>query len=158
MGESLDLATVLPGTWRVAATNFPMWLDGTKLGPRFGYEVLGTDPLVLSDTVSYRDAAGEEHTILGRDTWRRDGFVWRGAGLLRVARSRWTVTGASDDDSLLAIRFERSLFTPAGVDIIAREDSPHEEPRRIVAADIEAFGLTPEAFASLSWLAPVPAR
>ncbi len=153
MGETLDLAALLPGDWSVVATNFPMWLDGTKLAPCFSYELLRGQPLTLSDTVTYRDATGQEQRIEGRDTWRRDRFVWRGAGRLRLVTSRWEVSGTGAGDNLVAIRFDRSLMTPSGVDIIARHDSPPREPRRIVASDVESFGLTPEEFASLTWLA-----
>jgi hypothetical protein len=48
------LADILPGTWRVEATNFPMWLTGKRLDPTLTYALVSRDPLVLADDVSYR--------------------------------------------------------------------------------------------------------
>jgi hypothetical protein len=157
MGEPLNeraLAELLPGTWSIAATNFPMWLAGDRLEPRFGYEVIGQNPLVLSDEVSYLTAEGERKHIVGRDTWRGGGFVWRGSGWLRFFASRWAVAGVSDDRTVAVVRFSKSPVTPAGVDIIVREDVHHPELRAMVAGSTEQFDLSPEDFATLSWLAP----
>lgn len=148
------LADILPGTWRVAATNFPMWLAGDKRDPRFSYELVSREPLVLADDVAYRTAEGEEKHILGLDSWRHDEFVWRGKGLLKLFASHWSIVGVSDDGTIAAIRFSKSIATPAGVDILVREGVEHPELRAMVARSTEQFGLTLEDFASLSWLAP----
>ena len=116
MGATLDqrtLADLLPGTWTIAATNFPMWLAGDKLEPRFTYELISDEPLVLSDDVGYVQEGVEKH-ILGQDTWRGDEFVWRGRKLLRLVASHWTVAGISDDGTLAVIHFSKSLATPSG--------------------------------------------
>ncbi len=113
MGATLDqraLADLLPGTWTIAATNFPMWLTGEKTEPRFTYELVSEQPLVLSDDVGYAEE-GEEKHILGQDTWRDDEFVWRGRKLLRLFASRWSVAGMSDDGSIAVIRFSKSLVS-----------------------------------------------
>ena len=81
-----------------------------------------------------------------------DGFVWRGKGLLKVARSRWSVVGANDERTVLSIRFEKTLFTPAGLDILVRESTTVPELRSLVARNTEQFGLSAEDFASLTWL------
>lgn len=145
------LAELLPGSWTVAATNFPMWVTGDRHHPRFTYRLLSRTPLVLSDDVSYAEGGVDRH-IRGRDTLRGDGFVWRGRGLLAVARSRWSVAGRSEDGTILTIRFSRSLATPAGLDVIVREGTEHAELRAMIARSTEGLGLTPEDFASLSWL------
>ena len=153
MGATLDqrtLADLLPGTWSVAATNFPMWLAGDKLDPTFSYELVSTEPLVLSDDVAYLEA-GEQKHVLGHDTWRGDEFVWRGRRLLRLVASHWSVTGMSDDGTIAVIRFSKSLATPAGVDIIVREGVEHPELRATIAHATEEFGLSPEEFGSLTW-------
>ena len=143
----------LPGDWSVKATNFPMWLKGDRLQPRFRYGLITESPLVLSDEVAWVDAeTGEEKTLPGRDTWRGDEFVWRGTGLLRLVASRWTVAASSDDGTIAVVRFSKSLATPAGVDVIVREDAEHPEVRATIAHSTERFGLTPEDFGSLSWL------
>jgi hypothetical protein len=153
MGEERDLFAMLPGTWRVAGTNFPMWLDGSRHHPRFEYRAGDRSPDVLDDVVTYMDREGQDKTIVGRDRRRGDHLVWRGAGLLALVSSRWRVTGASDDGDVLALRFDRTLFTPAGVDVIVRDGAGALDARRALATDLGRYGLTTEEFASLSWLA-----
>src|SRR5664279_4448890 len=74
------LAARMPGTWSVAATNFPMWLDGTRHNPEFTYETVNGAELTFSDTVSFTTSDGEPKTIVGIDRLRGDEFVWRGHG------------------------------------------------------------------------------
>ena len=145
-------ADLLPGAWSIAATNFPMWLTGERREPRFSYELLSADPLVLGDEVTYRTVEGEQKRIIGKDTWKHGEFVWRGKGLLKPFASHWHVAGAADDGTVLVIRFEKSLATPAGIDIVVREGTSHPELRKAVARGTEDFGLSPEEFASLTWL------
>jgi hypothetical protein len=159
MREPLDdqaLADLLPGTWNIAATNFPMWLSGERRDPRFVYGLVSRDPLVLSDNVVYiaghGKRAGARKHIHGTDTYTDDGFVWRGTGMLRFFTSRWQVAGVSDDGSVAAIHFAKTLGTPAGVDIIVRSGAHVHEPRAIIAHSTEDYGLSPEQFASLTWL------
>lgn len=148
------LAKVLPGSWRIAATNFPMWLTGERHSPRFSYELLGEHPLVLSDDVSYFTAEGEEKHVLGQDTFAHDEFSWRGKKLLRLFVSRWSVSGVSEDGSIAVIHFSKSLATPAGIDIIVRDGVETPELRATIARATEEFGLSPEDFGSLTWLQP----
>ena len=156
MHSALDertAADLLPGSWFIAATNFPRWLSGERREPRFNYELVSTDPLVLADEVSYRTAEGEEKRIAGKNTWKHDEFVWRGKGLLRPITSRWHIAGAADDGTVLVLRFDQSFGTPGGIDIVVREGTSHPELRKAVARGTEAFGLSPEEFASLTWIA-----
>ena len=146
------LTDLLPGTWAVGATNFPMWLAGDRLSPAFTYEVLRSEPLVLLDTVSYRTRDGREKSIVGVDRLGAAGFTWRGRGLLRLVVSRWEVVGAGPDHSFAVIRFSKTRATPEGVDIVAREGIDSLEIRATVAASTEEFGLTAGEFASLTWL------
>ena len=114
-----DLATLLPGEWEVRATNFPMWLTGRKLNPRFRYELLPGEPLRFDDTVVSNRPDGRETRLRGIDTLRGDSLVWRGRGLLWLFASRWRVIEVHADD-LVTIEFDRTLATPAGRDVIAR--------------------------------------
>jgi hypothetical protein len=151
--NEIAVAELLPGQWSIAATNFPMWLRGERADPLFSYERVSTNPLFFTDDVSYTDVeSGKEKHILGTDTFRGDEFVWRGKGWLRFVSSRWSVSGASDDGSIVAIRFSKSRVTPAGNDIIVRAGIVHPELRALIARSTEQFGLTPEEFASLTWL------
>ena len=147
------LAELLPGDWNVQATNFPMWLGGARSKPRFRYQLISRDPLVLADDVSYISTEnGQERHILGTDTLRGEEFVWRGKGLLRLVASHWSVAGASDDATVAAIRFSKSAVSPAGIDIIVRAGTEHPELRALIARNTELFGLSPEDFGSLTWL------
>ena len=152
------LAELLPGAWTVAATNFPMWLTGKRRNPKFSWGVVSTDPLILSDDVEYTDADGRQKHVLGQNSWHREEFVWRGKGILRPFASRWSVTGASDDGTVAAIRFSKSMATPAGVDIVVRDGVHHSELRAMIARGSVSFGLSAEDFASLSWLSAGPGR
>lgn len=150
------LARVLPGRWRVVATNFPMWVSGDRSDPVFEYETAKVQPLALTDRVHYRDRADRERLVKGTSTWRGGSFVWRGAGRLFPFRSRWGVSAAEGD--VLVIHFDRSLVTPAGIDVLVREGSDVEELRATLSADLGAYGLEPTEFARLTWLDHLPPR
>ena len=57
---------------------------------------------------------------------------------------------------LAVIRFEKSVVTPAGVDVVVGEGVDASELRTVIAADPASFGLTLEEFASLTWLDHLP--
>ena len=147
-----ELAKILPGVWNVRSTNFPMWLTRERKSPRFAYDLVSENPLTLRDDVSYFTADNAEKHIVGTDKWAHDHFVWRGKGPLKIARSRWAISGTNDDQTVVAIRFEKTLFTPAGIDILVREAVEIDELRSLVARNTEQFGLSAEDFASLTWL------
>jgi hypothetical protein len=146
------LAQLLPGTWRIGATNFPMWMGGWRLSPTFSYEVKSRTPLVLRDRVAWTTSAGADKKLLGIDRWKGEEFVWRGRGVLSPFASRWSVAGASEDGSILVIRFSKSLATSAGLDVVIREDADAAHLRSTVAAASDTLGIGHEEFASLTWL------
>ena len=150
------MADLLPGTWIVAATNIPMLPSGQRRDPKVEYELLSRDPLVLSDSVPESAGpgrrAGGTKRILGRHTFRGDGFQRRGTGLHRIVSSRWRVAGISPDGTIVVIHFSHSRGAPAGVDIIVREGVDQPEVRAVIAHATERYGLTPEQFATLSWV------
>jgi hypothetical protein len=155
VSEVFDAAVLvarLPGTWSVAATNFPIWLDGRRHNPEFTYERVDGDELTLADTVRYTTTDGEPKTIVGRDRLRGDEFVWRGRGWLKVLASRWQVVGADGAFDIIAIRFSRSRLTPAGIDVLVRKDASVPSVRSTVAHATAQFGMSAEEFASLTWL------
>jgi len=154
-----SLAELLPGSWHIGATNFPMWLRGDRLTPTLTYAVRSEQPLKLLDTVTYTTPGGVQKTIVGVDTYRGDGsdaagFVWRGRGLLFPFASHWKVEGVGPSDEFVVTRFSKSLVTPAGVDIMVRDGArlDAQELRTIVATSPGEFGLAPEDLASLTWL------
>ena len=150
--DAAALAALLPGTWRVGATNFAMWLAGDRLRLKFRYDLVSVDPLVLDDVVSYTTGDGVEKTIVGVDRLRTDGFVWRGKRLHSLVTTHWSVIGATEDSNILVIRFAKSRATPAGVDVLVREGTDSHAFRIEVAALAESLGLTHGEFASLTWL------
>lgn len=159
MRDPLDeqaMADLLPGTWTVAATSITTWLSGDRSDPRFIYALISREPLILSEDVAYTVArgkrAGTQKRILGRDTFDGQEFVWRGTGMLKLFTSRWHVGGISDDGSIAAIHFSTSPGTHAGVDVLVREGSPVPELRAAIAHSTDDYGLSPEQFASLTWL------
>jgi len=149
------LSQFLPGTWTIRATNFPFWLSGERVDGRLNYELKSAEPLVFADTVTYKKPNGTPKSIIGTDRWTSTGFVWHGKGLLSLLSSRWTVTGGSDDLTIIAIHYAKSLVTPAGIDIIVREGQRADEARSLVAQRTDQFGLSAEEFATLSWIDPV---
>ncbi len=143
---------VLPGTWKIGATNFAMWLGGARHDAVMRYELKGDDPLVFDDFVSWTTAKNKDKTLQGTDYWTGEEFVWKGTGVLSLLTSRWTIAGASADESILVIRFSSSLVTAAGIDVIVREGTDASELRASVAHNSHELGLTPSEFASLTWL------
>ena len=153
--DDAALAALLPGRWTIKATNFPMWLSGERLNPTFEYGVQSERPLTFSDRVTYTDAAGKQKSIVGTDKWNGHGFTWSMRGIRGLfVKSRWEVAGARQ--GLAVIRFEKSIATPAGVDVVAGEGVDTTDLRTTIAADPGAFGLSIEEFASLTWLDHTP--
>jgi hypothetical protein len=132
------LREVLPGDWRVLATTFPMWLSGRRLQPTFRYGLLTPEPLTLSDEVTYRTRGGATKRIAGVDRFdpATGAFTWRGSGLLRALSSRWRVEHLSGDRELIVLSFERSLLTPAGIDVIGRGAAERPDARDRIPADV----------------------
>ena len=150
--DAAALGALLPGTWRVGATNRPIWLAGDRQRPQFRYDLTSADPLVLDDVVSYTTGDGVEKTIVGVDRLRTDGFVWRGRRLLMLVTRRWSVIGATEDSSILVIRFAGSRATPTRIDVLVRDGLDSLAFRTEVAGLAESLGLTHGEFASLTWL------
>jgi hypothetical protein len=147
-----DLARLLPGDWNVAATNLGYWLSGKRSKPTLSYELLSSNPVTFTDVVSFATAAGESKSIVGVDRFAGRGFVWRGKGLLRVVTSRWAVSGANDEGSVLVIKYDKTVLTSSGIDVIVRSGVVVPEVRSIVATGADGFGLSLEEFASLTWI------
>jgi hypothetical protein len=113
-----------------------MWLSGRRLDPTFTYTLLAEDPLVLRDEVRYRTRSGASRVIAGVDRFSGGRFVWRGSGLLRPLSSRWRVVHVSDDRDLVVLTFDKSLVTPAGMDVIVRGNAGRSSmPGNLPGAD-----------------------
>ncbi|WP_380874403.1 hypothetical protein ACFB49_47730 [Sphingomonas sp. DBB INV C78] len=124
-----DQETGLPldaiaGSWFIRATSFPMWLDGKRHRPTLNYAP-GNRRLRsgLIDEVRYEQAA-RERVVRGfdfpSDATNRH-FLWRGSGLLTPFSSRWSIRHLDAGGEWMFIAFERTWFTPAGYDLVARD-------------------------------------
>lgn len=141
----------IQGKWLIQASNFPMWLSGKRLNPSITYQGIPNESEKLLDLVEYQKRNGKRKSIVGIDTVVQKGFEWRGKGILKLLRSHWSVAGMNE--TILVIRFEASLVTPAGVDVLIKDDTQKKtDLKEILANSLEEFGLTSEEFASLTWL------
>lgn len=141
----------LAGKWTVQATNFPMWLKGDKLRPTFTYTPL-EDGRLLDEVQYQRKADNRLETITGYDQYDSEtgGFVWRGKGLLTVARSKWRVLDVAETGFMAVIEFDKTLFTAAGMDVITRSSEFNPTMLQYAEAALSALGI--QADPPLKWL------
>ncbi|MBX8937633.1 hypothetical protein [Enterococcus gilvus] len=138
----------LEGTWEIKGTTFPMWLSNKRKNPRITYKKTEKNAVELLDLVEY-EAKGKTKQIKGIDRLAGEQFIWRGIGVLKVLSSRWQVVTIKGD--VLVIRFEKSLVTPAGVDVLIRKGTNVPNLRERVLAHYESFGLTLKECNELQW-------
>ena len=92
----------------------------------------------FDDLVEYYSSSAKPDskpsTIAGRDHALAVGrFKWRGNGLLAIASSKWQVLGCNTSDTegshpWAVTFFEKTIFTPAGLDVYARSAEGLPEP------------------------------
>jgi hypothetical protein len=92
----------------------------------------------FDDLVKYYPASAKPgsapSTVAGTDhTLAVGSFKWRGNGLLFIASSKWQVLGCNTSEAegshpWAATFFEKTLFTPAGLDILTRSAEGIPEP------------------------------
>jgi len=115
----------LEGKWYINQSNFPMWLKGDRISPSFNYTVIKQkENFYLLDEVSYLKK-GKIKYIKGIDKPTNNfntAFVWRGKGMLHLLKSKWTVLHFDKQQQWAIIYFEKTLFTPAGYDVISRNE------------------------------------
>lgn len=140
--------TELEGTWEIKGTNFPMWLSNKRKNPRITYKQTEKQVVELLDLVEY-EVNNKTKQIKGVDHVKDGKFIWRGLGILRILSSHWQVVTIKGD--VLVIRFEKSLMTPAGVDILVKKGSKVPNLQQRVSANHEGFGLTDEEKETLRW-------
>ena len=148
-----QLDTLMSGTWFVAATTFPMWKKGNRLQPTFNYQRSSKEN-TWTDVVRYMTPSGNQKSIRGVDVLQSEiplKFLWRGNGLLFFVTSRWQIDYVSDDRELMIISFDKTLFTPAGVDVISRTNQLTEDVK------IKSLEIVDNAFnckwnSELTWL------
>lgn len=137
---NISLIHILAGTWFIVQTNFPLWLKGDKLNPTFNYTIIQKKGRqVLLDEVKY-EKKGKEKTITGIDypeEKNENSFTWKGKGLLFIARSKWEVKLIDTEEGWAVIYFSKTLFTPAGVDIISRKPTISAEILKKIKTEME---------------------
>lgn len=104
------------GTWHILRTSLPFWRK--RAAPAVSYAPLPTGE--VGDIVTWRGR--RPGRVVGIDRPGADGeWEWRGVEPLTLfLRSRWRFTAADEETGWAITHFERTLFTPAGVDLYAR--------------------------------------
>lgn len=133
-----------------------MWLKPNRQSPTFAYGLRSSDPLSFDDTVSWFTRSGVEKRLVGVDTVTANGLRWRGRGLLSLVSSDWSIAGVSEEEDLMAIRFARTIATPAGVDVLVREGTMIEDIRADLADGPHWLGLSDAEVGTLTWLRDSP--
>ncbi|MGV8969122.1 MAG: hypothetical protein ACOH1J_01595 [Microbacteriaceae bacterium] len=151
---SFDPVQVIVGSWTMRATNLPIWLSGLTRAPRYEFVRETEGSLRIGETLSYATHAGSDVSVQSVNRTSGDKFVAHGPGLARLSTLRWTIAGASADEVVMAVKFDKTRLSPAGVNILVRQGNERPELRKEVASDIAQFGLSVEDFASLTWFNP----
>lgn len=128
----------IDGEWHVLGTTFPMWKKGNRLNPRFRYSPLEAG--LWKDEVFFEKPDGKTAVIRGKDRLLGENpprFKWRGNGLLAIAVSRWQIDQVSSTGDRMLISFEKTLFTPAGADLISREKTLPETEKQAAFAEFQ---------------------
>lgn len=139
----------LEGTWEIKATTFPMWLSGKRKQPRITYKLTNKTRVEFLDIVEY-EVKGHTKKIRGLDCLKKGRFIWRGLGLLKILSSQWEVVTMKDD--ILIIRFEKSLLTPSGIDILVRKGKNITDFQDKVEYTYENIGLRAEEKVKIKWI------
>lgn len=113
----------LQGLWYVTHSTLPMWK--TNRNVTITYTSLENNAEVLDDLVEYQPLTSDKRKrVEGVDTPAADtvaSYSWRGKGWLKIASSHWQILGYGDEEGgWMVTYFQKTLFTPAGIDIYAR--------------------------------------
>jgi hypothetical protein len=149
---SHQLAEVLPGSWRIRATNTQLWLDGRRTDPVITYAVASPSPLLLNDIEEFDAPDGKRKAIRGKSRLSKGAFSWRGSGFFAAHAGRWRVTGIAADSNIVVVSYFKTRIVPSGISVLVRDGVVVDELRTAIARNAASFGLGPEDFATLSWL------
>ena len=134
----------LEGKWYIILSNFPMWLKGDKTNTTFNYKISTKDGMKgLTDEVIYTQNRRQK-SIKGFDiplNELNNSFKWRGYGLLSLLSSKWQILHLDTTKNWAIIYFERTLFTPKGYDIIAREKQLNEATLKEINNKLRGLGI-----------------
>jgi len=124
------------GQWYVVQSTLGMWK--TRKDVTITYTPHTPPPnLAYNDHVQYRASSSPSSKPLSSvvgistllptqgaaspDAEHAAHFKWRGSGLLKIASSKWQVLGYDIQEGWAVTFFEKTLFTPAGLDIYVRQ-------------------------------------
>ena len=118
----------LMGTWHVTHSSLPLWKG--KRNVNITYQLLPADKsgvAKIDDLVQYQaigsDKISSVHGVDKPTPGNQGAWDWRGKGWLKIASSHWECLGfghTDDGNQWLVTYFEKTLFTPAGIDIYSR--------------------------------------
>lgn len=114
----------LPGVWHLQYSTFPMWQKDGVHSITFHYTAteLNGSPALLDEVKYFKKDTAK--TVTGYDRpAAANAFTWRGKGLLGLFQSKWRVEWMSEDQTVLVISFDKTWVTPAGLDILTRDDA-----------------------------------
>ncbi|KAJ9623837.1 hypothetical protein H2204_011023 [Knufia peltigerae] len=138
----LPPSSFLHGKWYVTHSTLPMWKSNRDV--TITYTPLENNVDVLDDLVEYRPKNNPQRrkTVQGYDTPSADvsaAYGWRGKGWLKIASSKWQVLGYGEEDQAWCVTyFEKTLFTPAGIDVYSRrKEGLSEDMLRRIRKEIE---------------------
>jgi hypothetical protein len=121
------MTDILAGSWHLIHSTFPMWRKAGINNVTFNYSIAEKDGVKgLLDDVKYL-RYDDHRSLKGYDKPKENdqaAFNWRGKGLLMIASSEWRVDWLNQNKNCAVISFSKSLFSPAGVDIICRSKYP----------------------------------
>lgn len=111
--------TGLEGTWYIVRTSLPFWRNRSDAAISYMPLPDGT----MADLVTYR-RNGKSRLVAGIDRSLGDGkWAWRGVEPATFfLRSHWAVL--AQEGNWAITRFDKTLFTSAGVDIYCRRRHP----------------------------------
>jgi len=129
------------GKWYVTHSTLPLWKGKRDVSITYTPLFDAGSPqgtVKFDDLVEYYSSSAKPgskpSTVAGTDHILAVGrFKWRGNGLLVIASSKWQVLGCNTSDAKgshpwAVTFFEKTLFTPAGLDIYARSAEGLPEP------------------------------
>ena len=139
----------LQGRWTVTHSTLPMWRDKRNVAISYSLVDQPSDsgPVRLEDTVTYQGMSdGKTQTIRGIDTAQEGAgrWKWRGKGMLTLITGYWEILGwgvvdagggggggdtggddAGRENVWVVTYFDKTLFTPAGIDIYSKSPDGH---------------------------------
>ena len=128
----------LKGHWKITHSSLPLWKD--KKNVTIDYTPLAPSSsgvVCIDDWTKYMTMSSSAvKSVHGVDTPSPNNpgaFDWRGKGWLKIASSHWELLGWGAVEELgdrgvwMVSYFQKTLFTPAGIDIYSRSERGLDE-------------------------------